>query len=255
MRHLISSGLLLVTAGNSTAFANEMPISEKCFPIERAQSVTHKFAKMKDSRRDTVDTKLTAYFVNMEARTTPPTLYLKDGDTRQDFTITADGEVTGFAAAVNTARSSAQVCGNAQEDGKLGMGMGTDVSFIDRTGPFTLDVLRDGLDDGKSHYKKSVPGPLAMFVPQMTHVMVTYDPLDTPADIVAVVKGEAVSDVQIEPFGKAYVIALNTLENMGAEALSVRGGTFTLSPVPSIKAMKSLGFGPDEGGDEQEDDG
>lgn len=247
-------GLLLTVGGGGVAIANETPNSEKCFPIERAQDVAQKFSKMKDSRRDTVDTTLTAYFVDMDARALPPTLYLKDGEARQDFTINADGEVTEFAAAINTASASAQVCGSAQEDGKLGMAMGTDVSFIDRTGPFTLDVLRDGLDDGTSHYKKSVPGPMAMFVPKMTHIMVTYDPLDTPADIVAVVDGEAVGELQVEPFGKAYVIALETLEDMGAEALVVRGGAFTLSPVPSISKMKSLGFGPDEGGDEEEDD-
>lgn len=242
---------LLMLAGTTTAAtANDIAApSEKCFPTDSIFDFAKKMDGLKDSRRDTLVTEMTAFFVNAKERAVPMTLYAKSGETRHDFAVTQDGEIADFYKTVTSMSPDTEVCGPTKEDGKIGLGMGSEVMFQNRSGRYTLAELQDGVADGKSHYKKMLPGPMAMFVPKMTHIMVEYDAEDAPADIRALINNAEVTDLPIAQFGKAYVLEVKALEARGVQTLIVNGGPHSLSPTPSIKKMKSLGFGPDDDND------
>jgi len=67
-----------------------------------------------------------------------------------------------------------------------------------------LAELKDGIGDGKSHCKTIMPGPMAMLLPKMTHVMIAYDLIETDAEISAIVRGKEPQDVPIEIFGDIF---------------------------------------------------
>ena len=254
MRYILfAAGVMLLGSTNFAQAADTSP-SEKCFPAEQVTKMFKKIDSLKASRRDSVDTMVQAFFVNVDARTEPMTFSIKDGDQRDDFIVKEDGTIVDFYRKTRSLDEDAEFCGTTRADGKIGFGMGTDVQFKNTSGTHTMAEIIDGVRDGKSHYKKTVPGPMAMFVPKMTHVMLTYDDLDTVPNVTAMAAGAA-QPVSMEMFGKAHVIDLETLKTMGADTLVIGGGSYTLSPVPSIKKMKSLGFGPDEDDGDDDDDG
>lgn len=249
MKHIILVGSIALLGATNFAHADDVrdvdvKPSEKCFSIDTVSKMYKKLDNIKASRRDSVDTVIQAYFADADTRVEPMTVYIKDGEQRDDLVIKEDGEVADFYAKTRTLPKSAEICGQARADGKIGLGMGTDVQFKSTSGTHTMAEIIDGIGDGKSHYKKMLPGPMAMFVPKMTHVMLTYDALDTVPNVTAMVAGAA-QPVSMELFGKAHVIDVETLKVMNADSLVIVGGPYTLSPVPSIKKMKSLGFGPD----------
>jgi len=219
---------------------------ETCFPVTKVQKVYSKFDKLKPEHLDTLETRLTASFVDPSIGLDKMVLFSKIGSKRDDFTVTEGGKILEFQSKTQSLPETAEICGLSNADNKIGLGMGTDVVFKNKSGRFSIAELKDGIKDGKAHYKVMLPGPMAMFVPKMTHVMVAYDPIETPSDIRAVVDGQTVTNLPIEVFGGAHVISVAALEEMGVESLYVHGSNFELSPVPSIKKMKSLGFGPDE---------
>ncbi|WP_371396051.1 hypothetical protein [Fretibacter rubidus] len=251
MKKFIVSATIL-TLCSHFAVAEDIPETEKCFSVDSVSKMYKKIDKLKDSRRDSVDTVVKAYFADAQTRAVPMSLYIKNGDTRDMFEVSEDGEIKEFHSKTKMLPDTAELCGATRADGKIGMGMGMDVQFKSASGTHSMAEVMDGLKDGKSHYKATLPGPMAMFVPKMTHAMVTYEDLDTPPDIKASVNG-AVINAPVALFGKAHVVDVDALEEMGAESLIINGGPYTLAPVPSIKKMKSLGFGPDQ--DEGKDDG
>ncbi len=125
-----------------------------------------------------------------------------------------------------------------------------DIKFKNASGLHSLFELEDGAKDGKSFYKKMMPGPMKLLVPKMTHVSVSYKDEDVPAIIRAMKDGAVIDGLIAEPFGATYVISLEQLEDLGADALSIEGGAYILETSPSIKKMKSLGFSESEDGEE-----
>jgi len=80
-----------------------------------------------------------------------------------------------------------------------------------------------------------------MFVPKMTHIAITYDDVETLPNVSAISNGESIS-VELEPYGEMLVIDIEALAGSNVQTLIVKGGTYELFPVPSIKKMKSLGI-------------
>ena len=101
--------------------------------------------------------------------------------------------------------------------------------------------ISDGVKDGKSHYKKSVGGAAAIFVPKMTHIAITYQVPDATPNVSAVINGET-TPVALEAYGDMWVIDVDALEDSAAETISIAGGPYELYPVPSIQKMESLGI-------------
>ena len=227
----------MITAG---AYAQDNLVTDTCFPIERA-SGRIKATSLEPDRRDTVDTFLEAYFVDVEKRSLPMKLYLKHNGTRDDFIVSETGEVEDFHTKVLGAADEAMLCGTKRKDGKIGLGMSTSVRFKTSSGTHSLTEILDGLKDGKSHHKKNVGGAKALFVPKMNHLAIVYDADNAVPDVSAVANGESVP-VALEPYGEMWVIDVRVLEDSKTETITIEGGSYELFPVPSIKKMKSLGI-------------
>ena len=240
MKHalLIPIFATLITGG--LAYAQDDANPESCFPLERAAD-TVKAASLKPKRRDTIDSFLQAQFAEVEKRSLPMQLYIKHGDTREDFVVNESGAVEAFHTKVFAAPKEASICGLAREDGKIGIGMSTSVRFKNSSGTHTMAEILDGVKDGKSHYKKSVGGAAAIFVPKMTHIAITYQVPDATPNVSAVINGET-TPVALEAYGDMWVIDVDALEDSEAETISIAGGPYELYPVPSIKKMESLGI-------------
>lgn len=242
-----------------TAFASsEETLKEVCIPIEKLLKIQRKSEKIKASKRDTLELETSAQFQKRDDNRPFPKFYSKEGGVVQPFTVLPSGEVVDFNNRLNALSKDGAVCAEVPvidgKKSKIGFNIGADIRFKNQTGPYTLAELQDGVADGKTWYKVMFPGPLSIMVPKMTHLMVEYDGTVLSADGIQFSKlGAALPNPLIEEFGGTYVIALKAIEASGADLMSVSGGPFTLSPVPSIEKMKSLGFGTD-GNDADEKD-
>jgi len=223
------------------AVAEDKVFADTCFPLEGALERVEDAGSLDADRRDTVDTFLQAYFVDVETRKSPMTLYLKYEETRDSFAVNESGEVKGFHHKISNAPNEAIICGTSQEEGKIGLGMSTSVRFKSNSGVHTLSEILDGVRDGKRHHKKNLGGVQAMFVPKMTHIAIIYDDVETLPNVSAISNGESIS-VELEPYGEMLVIDVEALAGSNVETLTVEGGAYELFPVPSIKKMKSLGI-------------
>ena len=181
------------------------------------------------------------------------------------FTIEDDGKITDFKKLISFDKKG-EFCiqdkryiGKTKEQTKdvFSVSLSFDVAFKDAKGLHTLDKIRDGLKDGKSHYKKMFPAPLKLMIPKMTHIGVAYKDNEDGRErenpeIFAVLDGMNLSDLQMEYFSAMYIIAVDDLQTLGADSLKITGGDYRLYPLPSIEKMKKFGFaGNEKGGEEK----
>lgn len=251
--------LTLAVFALAPAVADDETPSRKvteCVPAKDIIKFMSKFDKMKPERRDTVDAAMTAKFIITEGDR-PERLYMKDGDTVTPLTIAENGDVPDFMT-IKTGSKKAELC--VDDPARAGMDRDKDgsefeidveIKFKQAAGTHSLAEIIDGAGDGKSFYKKIVPGPVKLMIPKMTHVGITYDDPEILPDIRAFNGDTHLSDLIIEPYGRMNVISVEHLEELGTEQLRIAGGPYKMEPVPSIKKMNSLGFG-DEGDEEGE---
>lgn len=228
----------------------------ECLPAEDIIKLFSKFDGLKPERRDTLEAALAARFI-ADTPPMPDRLYMKDDGVETPFTIEADGQISDFSKLKKGSKDT-ELCvddpsraGLNRKDDGLSFSIDFDIKFKNSGGSHSLAELEDGTDDGKSFYKKLFPGPAKLLVPKMTHVAVTYKDKAAIPDIQAMKADAALQGLIIAPFAGMHVIDIAAFKNMGADALAISGGAYTLEPVPSIKKMKSLGFGE---GDGNEDD-
>lgn len=254
----ISVMLLIALSASAPAFAasgDDIRDATECRPAKDIIKFFSKFDKMKPEQRDTVDAVISAGFKTDDG-VLPERLYYKHKDTEVPFTLMPDGNVPDFAN-ITQQHKDGELCVddpsragmNREEDG-LEFSVDFDVKFKSTPGEHTLASLRDGTKDGKSFYKKIVPGPMKLMIPSMTHVSLTFDE-DVTDPVVSASKNGAVMDgLKIEMLSGTYVIGLDDLEDIGADSLVISGGGYTLEPSPSAEKMKKIGF-TEDGEDEK----
>lgn len=230
---------------------------EKCFPADGLVKFYSKMNSLKPARMDTLEVAMTAQFIRDDAAQVLPKFWSRSGGVDTVFTVAADGRVTDFHEKLQTLPQTVELCGQVitqeGEEPRLGISIDNDVLFKDRTGPYSLAALQDGVADGKSFYKKMFGGPMALLVPKMTHLSLEYLDKSTPLTVSFTQAGQVIDSPPVEQFGKTFVIALKDIDASGADTMSVSGGPFKLMPSPSVKKMKSLGFtAADENEDESE---
>ena len=246
---LILSFVPLVSAADITNSVAE----EKCFPVEGLTEFYDKFDKLKPKRLDTLEAVMSAEFIRENQAVDVPKLWARTAGQDRPFLVDAEGRLTDFHAVVITLPQDAQICGEVKTpEGEIGLSIDSDIVFKNRTGPYSLAELQDGVGDGKSFYKKMFGGAMALFVPKMTHVTIQYINEDTPLDMTFTQGGSPIASPPTEIFGGAHFIALEDIEASGADMMAIGGGEFKLMPSPSVKKMKSLGF--TEGDEDEEKD-
>lgn len=253
---------VIIAAMTTTAYAEDIAApaaTEKCFPVKGIAKYYKKMGKLKPARLDTLEAVMSANFVRENEAISIPKFWARNDDVDTPFAVAADGSVTDFHAKVRTLPEEAELCGEVLtpegEESKIGMSMGSDIVFQNRTGPYSLAELQDGVADGKSLYKKMMPGPMALLVPKMTHISLEYNEDDAPLEVIFTQAGQAVSSPPIENFGGTFVISLEDIEASGADTMTVGGGEFKLMPTPSVKKMKSLGFSAEDEEDTEKKNG
>lgn len=263
----ICVAVVTVSALSSLSFADEaedMVVGNQCMEAKKIVKMIKKTDGMKPEKTDTVKTFATMKLSPKEGGKLPERVFYRHEGAETNFELDEEGEVVNFKD-LGSLSKKGELCmhdpvwiGKNKEDvrGGLNLGISFDVSFINTSGTHSMTELIDGTQDGKSHYKKMFPGPMAILVPKMTHVAVgaEMDDEDESVRIVQAIKdGTILDSLKIESFSGMQVISIEDLQALGADSLTITGGAYSLTPVPSIEKMKKFGFGSD--GKEAEDEG
>lgn len=255
---LIAAGLSVISTPALAEDIASPTAVEKCFSAEGLVKFYEKMSSLKAARLDTLEPVMSAEWERLEEGPAFPKLWTRADGIDMPLTAQADGRIVGFDTRLKTMTKEAEICGEKidedEDNPKFNLSFDSDIMFKNRTGPYSLAELQDGVADGKSFYKKMFGGPLALLVPKMTHLTVQYLTKDTPLQLTFTQAGTAVAMPPYEKFGGTYVIALEDIEASGADTMTVSGGEFKLMPTPSVKKMKSLGFSEGEDEDESSDD-
>ena len=241
--------------------AEDLAAGIKCIEAKQIVKMSRKFDKLKPEKKDTVSTVPSMQITALEGASLPERVYFRHGTTETFFNMDKDGWIVDFDRIGSMDKKGelcmqgAQFAGKKDEEFGINLSIDFDVVFKNTSGTHTLAELLDGAKDGKSHYKKMFPGPMALMVPKMTHVGVVY--LDEDAalasfapQIFATKGGEKIKGLLVENFGDMFVVGLEELQNLGADGLKIEDKKYQLTPIPSIEKMKSLGFAEDEEGEE-----
>ena len=244
----------------SASEAQDMAAGIKCLPAKKIIKMTRKFDKLKPEKRDTVTTVPEMKLTAKGAGKLPERVYFRTGAAEEAFNMDTDGWVTDFER-IGTMDKNGELCmqgkhfaNKKDEEAGINLSIDFDVLFKNTSGTHTMAELVDGAKDGKSHYKKMFPGPMALMVPKMTHLGVVYLVEDAALaslspQISATKNGEKITGLLAENFGDMYVVGLEDLQNLGADGLKIEGEKYQLLPIPSIQKMKDLGFAEDDDGE------
>lgn len=265
MKNIMICAAISTALMSSSAFASDaeemaskdMAAGIKCIPAKKIIKMVRKFEKLKPEKRDTVSAVPSMKLSAEDSTNLPTRVYFRKGTLEDDFTIDKDGWVTDFAR-IGSMDKKGEICMQGKqfvkaEDEKTGIELAIDIDilFKNTSGMHTLAELKDGTKDGKSHYKKMFPGPMAIMVPKMTHVGVVYladddAPINKAPQISATKGGAKLAGLLVENFDGMFVVGIEDLQNLGADGLQITGEKYELTPIPSIQKMKDLGFAEDE---------
>lgn len=247
IKALLASGL--VCALPLTALADDSEDALKlrelvnCFPAKNITKFISKFQELGEDKRDIVDMLFVAKFEAKDGGALPSRIFTRDSDVETDFTLNPDGTVPDFDK-IGKVSEAAELCsedptrvGTPHGETTLNFGISSDVHFLDNSGYHDIAAIKEGLKDGKSHYKKMVPGPMRMLVPKLSYVMIEYDAEDTAPQYSATKDGSPIEGLTHETFCDTAMIKLKDLEALGGDGLKVMGGAYNLTPVPGPKTL------------------
>lgn len=252
----------VLVSGNARASeAEDMAAGIKCLSAKKIIKLTRKFDTLKPAKKDTVHAVPQMKLSSVGGGKLPERVYFRTGTAETAFNMDADGWVTDFDR-IGTMDKKGELCMQGEhladrenKQAGINVSMDFDVVFKNTSGTHSMAELVDGTKDGKSHYKKMFPGPLALMVPKMSHVGVVYQVEDAARaslspHIYATKDGAKIEGLLVENFGGMFVVGIEDLQNLGADGLKIEGEKYQLTPIPSVKKMKKLGFG--ENGDDEE---
>lgn len=253
MKYTIAALIVTVSYGAaSCAFAEGEDLRGEtfCFPAKDVPKLIDDLAKIKPERRDVVDVRLKQRFIIKDAGVWPDRFYLaKDGDIVTELPFSKEtGAVEDFIPAVR-ARPDTDICvddptraARPKDDEGLYFEMGLSPLFKMPTGRHDFAELKEGAADGKKFYKKMLPRAVAFLMPDTDYFairMVDRDAL--PTAFASNAAGE--KPLTLEPFKDMWVLSLDDIADMAADALIIRGGAYDLQPVPSPKTLRRFGWG------------
>ena len=243
---LILMGMLI----NAPAFAQdkveEAPKLRElvtCFPAKGIAQFVSKFQNIDADKRDTVDMLFEAKFNVKDGGVMPSRIFMRDQGVESDFVLDAEGHVPDF---INIAKTSetAELCiedpsrvGTPRGGDDMSFSLDNDVHFLTNSGYHDMATLKDGLKDGKTHYKKMVPGAIRMLVPNLKYVMIEYEVEDTVPQYSAMKGQTALEGLDHVTFCDLPMIKVKDIESLGADGLKVTGGAYKLTPVPGVKTL------------------
>jgi hypothetical protein len=261
MRAFLLAGLIAALPALAQAEDKVPPLRERinCFPAKNITKFVSKFENMDAEKRDIVDMRFEAKFEAKDGGVLPERIFMRENGTETDFTLEADGTVPDFNK-IGAASDDAELC--SEDPSREGTPRGNDLSFSiennvhfhDRSGYHTLAAMKEGLKDGKSHYKKMVPAPMRMIVPKLSYVMIEYDTENTTPQYSAMSGDAPIEGLTHETFCNTAMIKIKDFEVLGGDGLKVMGGPYNLTPVPGPKTLaKFAGCSDDEDDGEEKE--
>ena len=213
-----------------------------CSSAKKIIRLINKFQGLDADKRDTVDMLFDANFGVQDGGVLPERVFMRDNGVEENFTVDAEGNISDFSK-IGKASKTSELC--SEDPSREGMPRGegirfnltSDVTFLENTGYHDLATLKDGLKDGKSHYKKMVPAPMRVIVPKMTYVMIDYENDDTRPQFTAMQAQTPTAGLDHATFCDNAMIKIEDLETLGADGLKVMGGPYKLAPVPDPKTL------------------
>jgi len=256
------TGLLIATP----AFAQDKEATPElrerinCFPAKGIAEFVSKFQKLEADKRDTVDMLFAAKFKVKDGGALPERLFLRDNGIENNFTLDSEGNVPDFQE-IGSAADTAELCsedptreGTPRGGDKISFSIENDVHFLDNSGYHTISAIKDGLKDGKTHYKTMVPAPMRILVPKLKYVMIEYEAENTTPQYSAMAGQTPIEGLEHVTYCDNAMIKLKDLEALGADGFKVMGGAYNLTPVPGVKTLsKFTSCSEDEDGEDKEE--
>jgi len=236
----------------SSAAADEPALRGEtfCFPAKSVPKLVRQLESIKPERRDVVDVRLAPRFIIKDDGVWPEKFCLaKDGELVVDLPFSREtGDVPTFLSETQ-ARPDTDICvddptraDRPETDEGLYFEMGLSPLFKSTPGQHSFDELREAAKDGKKFYKKMLPGPVALLMPDTDYFAVRMiDRMDVPTVFTKL--GENETPVVAEQVKDMWVVSLDDIKAAEAESLIIRGGAYDLQPVPSPKTLRRFGMG------------
>lgn len=219
----------------------------KCLPMESLAKLSDKLSSIPEKHRDIIKPSLNASIEDSDGHGFPERIYFKDGDKETDLKIDPDGKLIGVSLDTPMSKTT-ELClydperaALAKDEARLGLSFSVDIAYPKKA-KYDLDELEEGLDEGRVHYKKMMPGPVSLLVPKLTHVIVGYEKKNSDPKIYAMQGEERLDGLDMEPFGYAWIIDVKALKKLGADHLSIEDNFEMIEPGASGDTLRKLGF-------------
>lgn len=245
--------LVLAMCVSSAAFADDAGEvnGTKCKPAKDLIKVISKMSSMKESRTDTVAAFPKMQISAAEGFDLPERLFVRSGSKETDLLVDAEGRVSSldiFAGLDKNTDFCVQdkaLIGLAEGEKSMSMSMDFDVSYKNKSGIHELAELRDGLDDGRAHIKKLVPGPVRFMVPKFDHVLIEYlgedgETIDKEPMIFAYKGDQKIEGLEMDRLENMHFVKIDQLEELGADQLRIDGGAYKMDPSPNAEKIKDF---------------
>jgi len=224
-----------------------------CFPAKDVPRLVDNLKEIKQDRRDIVDVDINPKFLIKDGGDWPERFFLRTESAEIEVPVEKPSGLTPTFINEVYAHPESDVCvadaaraARPEYDEGLYFEMGLSPLFHNVSGVHEMAELKEGTKDAKKFYKKMIPAAVRMFMPDTDYLAVNYNDLRVSgAEIFARVRGEDVP-LQAELYKEKHVVSYEDLKEMGASALIVRGGAYTLQPTVSVKTMKRFGWGQEE---------
>lgn len=253
MKHWIP--VLLVTLLTSIAlpaFGSSVELRGEtfCFPAKDVPKLVDELAELDADRRDVVDVRLEPRFIIKDGGVWPDRFYLaKDGELIADIPFSREtGAVPSFLDSAR-ARPDTDICVDdptraerPKHDEGLYFEMGLSPLFHNETGTHTRAELEEGAKDGKKFYKKILPGPVAMFMPDTDYFAIKMVDRGVKPTVAALTTMGR-KTLMLEAVKDMWVVSLDELDDLNATGMVILGGAYELQPVPSPKTLRKFGWG------------
>lgn len=224
-----------------------------CFPAKDVPKIIDSLKSVDKDRRDVVDVNINPKFIIKDGGAWPERYFLRTETSEIDVPIEKpSGQTPTFIKQVY-AHPESDVCVadksralRAEYDEGLYFEMGFSPLFHNRSGRHTIKELEEGTKDGKIFYKKMIPAVARMFMPDTDYLAIKYEDMRLEGAQIFALIDEREVPVATKLYKEMHVVSFETLKDMKASALIVKGGAYDLQPTVSVKTMKRFGWGQKE---------